>query len=82
VLVSGIIITARDTPEDVVKYYLSFVFIMVFYALGPTIGVLFLIIHIVELIIHRNLLFVTLTIVSAGWVGCSVFLWILHGPAI
>jgi hypothetical protein len=73
------IITVRDAPKDVIAYYTSVVFIMFFYLLGITIGVLFLALNIARLIINKDALSIILTIISAGWAGYSVFLWAAHG---
>jgi hypothetical protein len=73
------IITAKNAPNDVAAYYISIVFIMFFYFLGVTVGVLFLVLNIAGLIINRDALFIILTIVSTGWVGYSLFLWVSHG---
>jgi hypothetical protein len=82
-ILSGIvlcaIITVRDAPKDVIAYYTSVVFIMFFYLLGITIGVLFLVLNIAGLIINKDAPSIILTIISVGWVGYSVLLWVSHG---
>jgi hypothetical protein len=78
-IVLSAIITIRDAPKDVVTYYISVVFIVFFYLLGITIGVLFLALNIAGLIINKDVLSIILAIVSASWVGYSIFLWVSHG---
>jgi hypothetical protein len=76
------IITIRDAPKDVVAFvshYISVMFIMFFYLLGIAIGVPFLALNIAGWIINRNTLSIILTVISTGWVGYSVFLWVSHG---
>jgi hypothetical protein len=82
-LVVGIVLcaiaTVRDAPENDIVYYFDLVFIVFFYLLGIPAGIPFLILNMARLIIDREPLYIILTIVSVGWVGFSVFLWLSHG---
>jgi hypothetical protein len=58
---------------------LGMVFIAIFYGLGCTAGVLFLLINVFGFIKFRNKYFLIISFLSMIWVGISMLLWLTHG---